>query len=93
VLGREAFLQYSQGLSKAQEMARRLLLYSVQVQTMKPKTHESNVPVSQKENTPVKENPIDAGHVTKDLESAPKSEAVVQAIWGRWRNGHVLCQK
>lgn len=75
-------------------MVRRLLsVERVQVQTMKTKTHESNVRCSQKEMNPAAENSIGAGDLTKDLESARENEAVVQAIWGRLQYGRVLCQK
>ena len=75
-------------------MARRLLCEeSVEVQTMQPKTIESRVRFSQEEMKPVVEDSIGADDLSKDLESAPKKKAVVQAIWGRLRNGRVLCQK
>jgi hypothetical protein len=60
---------------------------------MKLKTRESNVGLSQKEMNPEVENSIGAGDLTKDLESAQEHEAVVHAVWGRFQNGHVLCQK
>ena len=75
-------------------MARSLLyVVRVQVETMKPKSHENNVGFSQEEMKPVVENSSGAGDLTKDLEPAEANEAVVHAIWGRFQNGRVFCQK
>ena len=75
-------------------MARRLLyVVRVQVETMKPKSHENNVGFSQEGMKSGVENSTGTGDLTQDLESAEENEAVVHAIWGRFQNGRVLCQK
>ena len=75
-------------------MARSLLyVVRVQVETMKPKSHENNVGFRQEETKPLVENSSGAGDLTKDLEPAEANEAVVHAIWGRFQNGRVFCQK